>query len=84
MNRRLDDLEILFGSTEDQIEIAKRIEIAKIGALARQHFVILSQQHLGAAQCIRQPCIDEIGEQIGKASVGDEIERARIASRSIG
>ena len=75
MDRRLDDLEVLLRRAEDQVEIAERIEIAEIVALARQHFVILAQQHLGAAQRIGQARVDEIAEQIGEDAVGDEIER---------
>jgi hypothetical protein len=40
VDRRLDDFEILFRGAEDQVEIAERIEIAEIVALARQHFVV--------------------------------------------
>src|SRR5215211_1075321 len=76
MDRGLDDLQILLRCPKDQIEIAKRIEVAEIIALTRQHFVVFPQQHLGAAQRVRQPGVDEISEQIGKAAIGDEIERA--------
>src|SRR3984893_14694564 len=50
VDRGLDDFEILLCGAEDQIEIAERIEIAEIVALPRQHFVVLPQEHLGAAQ----------------------------------
>src|SRR6202035_4003978 len=66
MDRRLDDFEILFRRGDDQVEIAERIEIAEIAALPRQHFVVLAQQYLGAAQRVGQPGIDEIAEQIRK------------------
>src|SRR6195256_5432180 len=46
MDRRLDDLEILFGGTEDQVEVAERIEVAEIATLPRQRLIILSQQNL--------------------------------------
>ena len=75
MDRRFDDFQVLLRRAEDQIEVAERIEIAEIVALPRQHLVVLSQQHLGAAQRVRQPGIDEIAEQIGKEAVGDEVER---------
>src|ERR1700722_4359906 len=50
VDRRLDDLEVLLGRAEEQVEIAEGIEIAEITALPRQHFVVLAQQYLGAAQ----------------------------------
>ena len=80
---RLDDLEVLLRRAEDQVEIAERIEIAEIVALARQYLVALAQQRLGAAQRIGQPGVDEIAEEVGEQAVSDEIER-RIASFSIG
>ncbi len=76
MDRRLNDLQVLLGSAEDQVEIAERVEIAEVFALARQHFVIPAEQHLGAAQRVRHAGVDEIAEQVGKAAVGDEIERS--------
>jgi hypothetical protein len=76
MDRRLDDFQILFRGAEDQVEVSKRIEIAEIGAIPRQHLVVFAQQHLGAAQRIGQSGIDEIAEQIGKTPVGDQVERA--------
>src|SRR3974390_2978211 len=76
VDRRLDDFEVLFGCAENQIEIAERVEIAEIAALSGQHFIVLAQQHLGAAQRIRQAGVDEIAEKISKEAVGDQIERA--------
>ena len=54
MDRRLDDLEVLLGRAEDQVEIAERIEVAEIAALRAPTLVVLPQQHLGAAQRVRQ------------------------------
>src|SRR6187402_2110962 len=49
VDRRLDDFQILFGRTEDQIEIAERVESPKVVPLARQRLIIPPQQNLGAA-----------------------------------
>src|SRR5882757_135079 len=74
VDRGFDDLQVLLGGAEDQIEIAEWIEIAEIAALPRQHLVVLAQQHLGAAKGICHPGVDEIAEQISEAAVGDEVE----------
>src|SRR5579863_1371178 len=73
---RLDEFQILFRCSEDQVEIAERIEIAEIAPLAREHLVILAHENLGAAQRIGEAGVDEIAEQIGKEPVGKLVERA--------
>ena len=57
VDRHLDDFQVLLGGAEDQIEVAERIEVAEIVALARDHLVVLAQQHLGAAQRVGQPLV---------------------------
>lgn len=48
----IDDLEVEFGGSEDQVEIAEGIEIAKVGAVGCYFFVVFFPHHFGAAKGI--------------------------------
>src|SRR5205085_9927639 len=43
VDRGLDDLQVLLRRSKDQVEIAKRIEVAEIVALTCENFVVLPQ-----------------------------------------
>ena len=58
-NRHVDDFQVQFGRTKQQIEISERIEVPEIRAIGGQDFVIGSANHLRSTE--RVP--DRLAEQ---------------------
>src|SRR5882762_10543752 len=40
-HRQIGDFQVIFGGAEQQIEIAEGIEVAEIGTVGRDHFIML-------------------------------------------
>ena len=50
-NRHIDDLQIVFGGSENQVEIAERIDLPEVSPVSRDHFLVAAAaQYLGAAK----------------------------------
>src|SRR5207253_7187928 len=73
-DRQIDDPQVQLRRAEQEIKIAKRIEVAKIGAMARDGFVILFEKHLGAAQGVLERLAQEPGKSGAKKLVRDHIQ----------
>src|SRR3989304_2805677 len=72
----LNDLEVHFAGTEQQIEVPERIEVAKVRAVPDQRQIIFPEHHLSAAQRVLQAFAEQPGKGHGEDFVGDQIERA--------
>ena len=48
----INDLAVMFCRAEDQIEIAEGVEVAKVGAVGRDFFVVFAPHHFRAAKGI--------------------------------
>src|ERR1700736_3762740 len=48
-DRKIDNLQVLLGRAKQQVEVAKRIEVAEVRAVRTDRFVLLLAQHLDAA-----------------------------------
>src|SRR3989344_7500370 len=72
----LNDLEVHFAGTEQQVEVAERIEVAKVGAVPDQRQIIFPEHHLGAAQRVLQAFAEQPGKGHGEEFVRDQVERA--------
>ena len=49
---KIHDSEIISCCAEEDIEIAERIEVAKIGTIGGNQFIVSATEHLGAAQSV--------------------------------
>src|SRR5438552_2996365 len=58
-NRQIEDAQVEFCRAKQQVEIAERIEIAEIRAMARDGLVVFSEEHLGAAERV----LDRLAKQ---------------------
>src|SRR6185295_9095781 len=75
-NRDFYHLEVHFCRTEDQVEIAERIKVAKVFPISRQSGVMRFTYHFGAAQCVRETLIEEPREQPREGMVREIIKKS--------
>ncbi len=68
------DFEVLLGGAEEQVEIPKRVEVAEIGAVGRDVFVVGAAQDFGAAERVFDGLTEEPGEDEAEGFVSAEIE----------
>ena len=52
MDGYVGDFQVQAGRTEEQVEVAERVEVAEVLAVFGDAFVIAPRQHLGAAECV--------------------------------
>src|SRR5947209_13007001 len=71
----LDDFEIEFCRTENQIEIAERVEDSEVRAPSLEPLVVRSRQHLGSAECVGEPLAEQPCEDHGEQLVRNQVER---------
>lgn len=72
----IDDLEVEFCRAKDEVEIAEGIEVAKVGAVGGDGFVIFSPENFRAAQGIFDRLTEHPGECHAEEFVADEVQRA--------
>src|SRR5688572_14859571 len=75
-HRQLDDLQVLFGRAENQVEVAERIEVAEEAARARDLFVVATEQHLGAAQRVLEALLQNRRQREPEEFVAERIQKA--------
>jgi hypothetical protein len=63
---QIEDPQVEFRGAEQEIEIPERIEVAEIGAIAHNGFVVPSKKHFGSAKCV----LDRSVQQPGKGHIG--------------
>src|SRR6185437_4822269 len=59
---KVDNLQVIFGGAEDQIEIAERVDLPEITAVGGDDFVIVAAQYFRAAKRV----LDALTQQPGK------------------
>src|SRR2546423_11239578 len=72
---QVDDAQVQLRRAEQQVKIAKRIKIAKVGPIARDGFVILFEKHLGAAQGVLERLTQQPRKSGAKKLVRDHIQK---------
>src|ERR1700730_7275869 len=73
-NREVDELEIVFGRSKNQIEIAEWINFTEICAIGGDHFIITLAEHLGPAQRVFDVLAKKPGERQAEEFVAKKIE----------
>src|SRR5271154_3335938 len=73
---KIHDLEIVAGRSENQVEIAKRVQVAEIGAVPGDRLIALPAQDLGAAQSVLDALPQQPGECQAKEFVAQEVEES--------
>ena len=68
-DRDIDDFQVQLGGAKQQIEVAKRIKVAKVGPVAGQKFVIITHQRLGSAQGILNGLAENPGKEKTKGFI---------------
>lgn len=53
------DLEVEFVGSEKEVEVAKRIELAEVGAVGGDPLVVFATKHLGAAERVFDALAEE-------------------------
>src|SRR5262245_41150667 len=74
--RQFDNPQSELGGTEQQIEISKRIEVAKIRATSRDLLVMLAAKHFRAAQRVLHRLAKQIRKGQRKEFVANDIGKA--------
>ena len=75
MDGNLDDLQIQFRRTEDQIEITEGIEIAEVRAVGGDLIVVGAVKDFGAAECVLEPLVEQVGEGKTEELVAQDVEK---------
>jgi len=83
MNRDFDNLQIQFRRTEDQIEVTKQIEVAKIFSIRGNLLIIGMRQHVGSAKGVLKALIQKIRQHDAEKAIAIRFKN-RIASSLIG
>ena len=69
------DLEVEFRGTEEEVEVPEGIEVAEVGAVGGDGFVVRAAQDFGSAEGVFHGLTEEPGEDEAKGFVGAEIEK---------
>src|SRR5213080_793036 len=73
-DRHINNLQVLSGSAEEQVEVAEGIEIAKVRTVCCYARIVSFPQHLGPAQCILYRLSEKPGKCKTKTLVTDQVE----------
>ena len=65
-DRQLDDLQVLLGGAEEQVEVAERIEVAEEAAVGGDALVVAAEEHLGAAQRVLESLLEDRARAPGR------------------
>src|SRR6266511_1042435 len=79
-NRDFDDVQVELRGAEEQVEVAKRVEIAKESPSRRDLLVVAPPERLGAAQCVLEGLAEQIAEGCPKEFVGEGVEQRHRAA----
>src|SRR5438128_1271100 len=73
---KLDDLQILLGCAEEQVEIAERIEVTEERSRGGDPLVVAPEQHLRPAERVLQPLLQDRRESLTEELVPHRVEEA--------
>src|SRR5260370_29543989 len=73
-NRKMDQFEIVFSRSKNQIEISEWINFTEVSAIGGDHFVITLAEHLGSAQRVFDVLTQKPGERQAEEFVAKKIE----------
>ena len=58
-NGHINHFEVQFGTSEDQVKVSEGVKVAKVVALSHEPLIVVFGQHLGSAERIRNPLVEE-------------------------
>ncbi len=73
---KIDDLAIQAGRSEEQIEIAEGVEVAEVGAVGGDRFVVLLPKHLRPTERVLDGLAQEPAKRQAEELVAEEVEGA--------
>src|SRR5216684_2730008 len=73
-HREVDEFEIVFSRSKNQIEIAEWINFTEVSAIGGDHFVITLAEYLGPAQRVFDVLAQKPGERQAEEFVAKKIE----------
>ncbi len=72
----VEDTEVEFSGTEQEVEVTEGIEVAEVGAVLGDFLVVLSEEHLGAAESILEGLAEEVAEGGAEELIAEHVEEA--------
>src|SRR5438105_12940111 len=75
-HRHVDNLEVELGGAENQVEVAKRIEVAEVGAVGGDGLVVCPAQHFGPAKRVLDVLAEQPGKSHAEKLVAEEVQKA--------
>lgn len=74
-DRNLNNLQVLFCSTEEEIKISKRVKVPEEASVDPDILVVTLEKHLGSAESILDRLIQKPGEDLAEKFVAKQIKR---------
>src|SRR5580765_7902565 len=74
-NRNFYDLQLELRSSEEQVEVSERVEIAEVGAVMRDPCIVGFPQDLGPTQGVLDRLPKQPGESPAEKLVAEEVEK---------
>src|SRR5439155_3597528 len=74
-DRHFHDFQILLGRAEQEIEVAKRIEVAEVVSAGLDLLVVSLEQGLRPAEGVAETLLQQPGENLAEHLVADQVEK---------